>query len=290
VVLVCNPVLSILSLSILPIPTIQENSSTVLSILADVSGGNWLRIWITLDAVIVLCGGVLTAFVGVAGLLEHMALENLVPGILLSQCFTTPRSKNINNTSSQDNPHTIPPLIPITFLILCSLLYIALKGDVTALSLVFAMSFLTVLGMFVVCNIVLRVRMETESGGFSSTNDGTSFILIHAALLQTLKINFSLATVPTTSTNGGGWTVLFGGALVLVGITGNALYNPSMMVYFTLFYTVLLAVMMLVLNRVRIARLFFFIVGVSEKSVGALEASRRRLVNYFIIRLIRFLC
>ncbi|KAJ3248304.1 hypothetical protein HDU77_008163, partial [Chytriomyces hyalinus] len=63
-VLGTNPIMAFLALCVLPIDSIVANSSTVISVMADVSFGKWLRIAVAIDAVIVLCGGVLTAFVG----------------------------------------------------------------------------------------------------------------------------------------------------------------------------------------------------------------------------------
>ncbi|KAI9328602.1 amino acid permease-domain-containing protein [Obelidium mucronatum] len=144
-VFVCNPLLSVLSLS--------ANSSTVISAMADVSFGKWLRILVAVDAIIVLCGGVLTAFVGVGGLMEHMSNDNLLPSLLL---YRPKFLKRRSNTSSQEPSSTAPPLIPISFFLLCTLLFVTFQWR-------HHMAFLSVLGMFTICCMILRVRSDRES-------------------------------------------------------------------------------------------------------------------------------
>jgi amino acid transporter len=43
------------------------------------TGGSWLAYLISIDAVLVLCGAVLTSFVGVSGLLNRMTLDRILP-------------------------------------------------------------------------------------------------------------------------------------------------------------------------------------------------------------------
>ncbi|KAI8838369.1 amino acid permease-domain-containing protein [Chytridium lagenaria] len=217
-VLFCNPILSILALSILPIPTILANSDVVISVMAAAATTHknigedyvrdaatktlgWLTTIVAVDAVIVLCGGVLTAFVGVCGLIEVMALDNILPPFLLyrpprikAQCrrpdtddlslqrFATdaslpttrapklPSSPHFTQSSSKSRP-----LIPLSFLLLCTLLYVIVGGSTTLLGLVFAMAFLSVLASFVAVSavegtpVVLEekkmVKMDALAGG-----------------------------------------------------------------------------------------------------------------------------
>ncbi|TPX63091.1 hypothetical protein CcCBS67573_g08769 [Chytriomyces confervae] len=169
-VLGTNPIMAFLALCVLPIDSIVANTSTVISVMADVSFGKWLRIAVAIDAVIVLCGGVLTAFVGASGLLESMANDNLLPSIF--------------------------------------------------------MSFLSVLGMFALCSLIIRVRSEREAGG-----DGLE---------------------PTPA--GVGVGIVLGVGVVLLAIIGNAINSPAMLQTFAIFFAGLLALVYLVLNRVHFAR------------------------------------
>jgi len=57
--IILNSVLMTLVLGLIPLEEILGGNN-VLSLLGDKAGGRWLRIWITVDAIVVLCGGVLT--------------------------------------------------------------------------------------------------------------------------------------------------------------------------------------------------------------------------------------
>ncbi|TCD62055.1 hypothetical protein EIP91_007531 [Steccherinum ochraceum] len=81
-------VLSILFLlSLVPFETLLAGNN-VLSILAQVAAGRWLRIWIVVDAVVVLCGGVLTGVLGACELAERLARDRLLPQVFLKKLTT----------------------------------------------------------------------------------------------------------------------------------------------------------------------------------------------------------
>jgi hypothetical protein len=67
-----NTVLSFLASALLPVNTIV-NGMNVLSALGSLTGGNWLRILVLIDAVSVLLGGVMTGTVTTIQLLDCMA-------------------------------------------------------------------------------------------------------------------------------------------------------------------------------------------------------------------------
>jgi len=65
-----NAVLSILNLGVLPIYGDEgtiANSNSVLAVMAKVSAGHWLELWVSVDAFVVLSGAVLTSYVGING-------------------------------------------------------------------------------------------------------------------------------------------------------------------------------------------------------------------------------
>lgn len=59
-----NPTVSFLSLCVLGIQDFIDSPNNALSLVAGAASGRWLRLLVAIDAFIVLCGGVLTAFVG----------------------------------------------------------------------------------------------------------------------------------------------------------------------------------------------------------------------------------
>ena len=69
---VLNTVLSLIACALLPVDAIV-NGSNVLSALGRLSGGNWLRILVLIDAVSVLLGGVMTGTVTAIQLLDRMS-------------------------------------------------------------------------------------------------------------------------------------------------------------------------------------------------------------------------
>ncbi|MFA6401292.1 MAG: APC family permease [Salinivirgaceae bacterium] len=58
-----NPVLAFLLICIIPLAQVGEHQESLLAFLGKTAGGNWLAFIISIDAVLVLCGAVLTSFV-----------------------------------------------------------------------------------------------------------------------------------------------------------------------------------------------------------------------------------
>ncbi len=145
VVSIFNPLMAVLAITIFPIETINsEYSTTLLSGMAKISAGNWLAWIVSIDAVLVLSGAVLTSFVGVSGLLERMTLDRILPQGLLK--------KNSKGTSYR---------IIITFFLLSISVLIITKGNVNLLAGVYTISFLSVMGLFVAGNILLKMKRKT---------------------------------------------------------------------------------------------------------------------------------
>lgn len=85
-----NPTIALLALGVLPLAEIMKDETTVLAKMgktvgnwASLESGQWLEAWISVDAFIVLAGALLTAYVGVSGLIERMASDRCLPQFLL---------------------------------------------------------------------------------------------------------------------------------------------------------------------------------------------------------------
>ncbi|MFD1162541.1 APC family permease [Hwangdonia seohaensis] len=141
VITVFNPLLAFLALSIIPIATINANEETLLSFMGNLTGGQWLLYLVSVDAALVLSGAVLTSYVGIGGLVERMALDRILPSFLLK--------KNKKGSSF---------LIYITFFLLCSSILIITLGDLKALAGVYTMAFLSVMILFAIGNVLLKVN------------------------------------------------------------------------------------------------------------------------------------
>jgi len=143
VVSILNPLIAFLAICILPIPEIKIHSNALLSRIGEISSGNWLAFVISIDAVLVLCGAVLTSFVGVSGLLERITLDRIMPNFFLK--------KNKKGSSYR--------IIILFFLLSVSVLLIT-KGEVTLLAGVYTLSFLSVMALFVVGNMLLKIKRK----------------------------------------------------------------------------------------------------------------------------------
>jgi len=142
-VAVFNPLISILSLNLLPLEQIISNKDYLLSEMAHHMGGNTLKLIVVIDAAAVLSGAVLTSFVGVTGLVQRMALDQCLPQFLLK--------KNRRGTSHR---------IIISFFILCSSILLVTKGSLLSLAGVYTISFLGVMTLFGIGNILLKIRRK----------------------------------------------------------------------------------------------------------------------------------
>lgn len=138
-----NPLLAFLLICILPMATVGEHQTDLLAYLGKTVGGKYLGIFISVDAVLVLCGAVLTSFVGVSGLLNRMTLDRILPNYFLKQ------NKNGSNYR-----------IIITFLILCLSVLFITKGDSVALAGVYTFSFLAVMALFGIGNLLLKFKRK----------------------------------------------------------------------------------------------------------------------------------
>jgi len=143
IVSVINPLMAIFALSLFALPLLQSDAyqNTLLIEMAHKVGGSWIAGLIAVDAVLVLSGAVLTSFVGVSGLLERMALDRILPQFFLK--------KNARGSSYR---------IIIMFLLLSVSVLLITNGNVKLLAGVYTISFLSVMALFGIGNILLKVK------------------------------------------------------------------------------------------------------------------------------------
>ena len=142
IVSIINPLMAILAISVISIPEISDNYSDILlSRMGLITGGPWMETIVSVDAVIVLSGAVLTSFIGVSGLLERMTLDRILPPFFLK--------KNKRNS---------PYRVIILFLVISISVLLITRSQVAALAGVYTISFLSVMGLFAIGNILLKVR------------------------------------------------------------------------------------------------------------------------------------
>ncbi len=145
VVSVINPLMAIFALALFSMPILQSDTyqNTLLVEMASHVAGPWMSTLISIDAFLVLSGAVLTSFVGVSGLLERMTLDRILPQFFLK--------KNKRQSSYR---------IIIMFFILTISVLLITNGNVKLLAGVYTISFLSVMALFGIGNILLKVKRK----------------------------------------------------------------------------------------------------------------------------------
>lgn len=143
IVSIINPLMAIFALTLFALPLLQSDAfqNTLLIEMGKQVGGEGIASLIAIDAFLVLSGAVLTSFVGVTGLLERMSLDRIMPPFFLK--------KNKKGSSYR--------IIIFFFLLSVSVLLIT-KGDVELLAGVYTISFLSVMALFGIGNILLKIK------------------------------------------------------------------------------------------------------------------------------------
>lgn len=206
-----NPVLALLALSMLPLGVMKtpEYQSALLTHVGEAAGGRWLQILISVDASFVLSGAVLTSFVGVNGLVRRMTLDRCLPQPLLKQ-------------SRFGTTHRI---LVLFFLLCVSVLFIT-KGHVPMLAGVYTISFLSVMALFGLGNLLLKIK----------------------------RTNLPRAERAP-------WLVtLLGIAAVLVGLGGNVAMAPGNLKVFLQYFVPTAALILIMLERIKIIEWILFLV------------------------------
>jgi hypothetical protein len=136
-----NPVMALLALALVPLASVPGNREALLSHMGLIAGGKWLSVLVSVDAALVLSGAVLTAYVGVTGLVTRMTLDRCLPQIMLK--------------TSRMGTHY---LIIISFFLLAASVLMLTHGELGALAGVYTISFLSVMALFGFGNILLKVK------------------------------------------------------------------------------------------------------------------------------------
>lgn len=136
-----NPLMAFLGIAVVPISEVGQHETDLLSYMGQISGGRGLATIISIDAVLVLSGAVLTSYVGVTGLIERMTLDRIMPAYFLR--------RNKRGSSYR--------IIILFFLLSVSILLIT-RGRVEPLAGVYTISFLSVMGLFAIGNIFLKIK------------------------------------------------------------------------------------------------------------------------------------
>ena len=202
-----NPVIALLVLCIVPLAQVGGHRESLLAYMGETAAGSWLGWLISVDAVLVLSGAVLTAYVGVSGLIERITLDRILPNFFLAQ-----------------NRRQVNYRIVIGFFILCVSVLFATRGDLGALAGVYTFSFLAVMTLFGLGNLLLKIK--------------------RAKLPRPVRAH-PLAVVAAIG-------------FVLAAFWGNARLNPDSLFVFFQYLLPALGFIFIMLNRGRIVRLLLY--------------------------------
>jgi len=208
-VAVFNPLISLLALGILPMTVIQEVPPDLLAQMGRLSAGNWLGVLVSVDATLVLSGAVLTSYVGVTGLVRRMTLDRCLPPFLLQEN----RWRNTNHW------------IIIGFFLLCWSILAVTGGKIAVLAGVYTLSFLCVMALFAIGNMLLKVKRGR---------------LPRATRASWPKVTFALLAV-------------------IAGLIGNILLDPASVRIFFEYYAAVAGVVVVMFLRIQLLKLVLFI-------------------------------
>ncbi|MFP6685164.1 MAG: APC family permease [Polyangiaceae bacterium] len=244
-VAVFNPLISLLAMAVMPLQSALNEAGTeprsdFLAFMAEQCAGPWLRYMVSIDAVLVLSGAVLTAYVGVTGLMRRMALDRCLPQLFLRE-----------NQARGTNHWII-----IGFFLLCASIVVMTTGGpggaeglLTTLAGVYTISFLGVMALFAVGNMLLKIKRKRLRRD------------VHAS-----------------------WgAVIVGLAAVLVGLVANAWIDfPERLMVFTTYFLVTLGVVTVTFLRARLLKvLLATLAPFSRWLLAKLEEVKNQRVVFF---------
>ena len=218
---VFNPAMALLALALVPIALVPDHQETLLAYMGGQAGGPWLAWLISVDAPLVLSGAVLASYVGVTGLVRRMTLDRCLPQFLLK-------------TNRRGSSHRII----IAFFILAVSVLMVTKGELSALAGVYTISFLSVMALFGLGNILLKVRR-----GKLPRDTRASWPSLIVAI-----------------------------GAVLIGIACHLVMNPEHFRVFLGYFIPTVIIVLIMLGRIGILRACLFLIGAASDAVAGMTS------------------
>lgn len=247
-----NPVMSLISLAVLPMRRIRDAKGNLLAVVAAVVGdwvqdaaadaagtprssataltlGDVLQLLVCVDAFVVLCGAVLTAYVGINGLACRMAADRVLPTFLLER----------NRWRGTTHYTTL------VFLVLSASQVAILDGNVDGLSGVYTFAFLGVMLAFGVGTIMLKFKRPS--------------------LPREFTVSYARATL--------------GVICVFAVFLGNLVGKSEFVSYFSFYLVGVGSVMVIMFQRARLLKLAYLTLhgAFPRRDFGGLKRAIRRL-------------
>ncbi|KIY49872.1 hypothetical protein FISHEDRAFT_40892 [Fistulina hepatica ATCC 64428] len=165
---------------VLPMETILSGSN-ILSVLAQQSAGRWLRLWVVVDAFVVLCGGILTGVLSACELFEKLAHDRVLPRKFLA---AFPLSG-------------APYLAILSFDVVCGVLYASTGASLSIVSKMwFSLVWLSVMALFPTALLLLKFNRGRLPRGKRVTSLTTILLTL---LVAAVVFAGNIAIDPTTA-------------------------------------------------------------------------------------------
>ncbi len=224
-----NPVIAVLCLALMPIGIIVQHTDDLLAAVGHHVGGPLLGGLVSVDAVLVLSGAVLTSYVGVTGLIRRMSLDRCLPQFLL-------RENKWRHTNHW---------IILLFCGLCCSIMVITRGQIVTLAGVYTIAFLSVMCLFAVGNILLKVR--------------------RARLPRKVRASWPAVVIALGAT--------------LSALIGNILLNPAYVKVFSIYFIFALVAVSLMFARVTLLKVILLF---SEAFLDRMQGVSREVREYVI--------
>ncbi|MCC6590218.1 MAG: APC family permease [Bryobacterales bacterium] len=225
-----NPVISLIALGMVSLSDVSAHQTDLLAHMGWLSAGEWLRQLVSLDATLVLAGAVLTSYVGVNGLVRRMSLDQCLPQFLLAEN----RWRKTNHW-----------IILLFFALCCSILSLS-AGKIETLAGVYTLSFLGVMILFAVGNILLKMKRERLR-----RDTRASWPVVIAALVA-----------------------------VVAGLLGTLMLNPAYVRVFGIYFAASVSIVTVMLLRIEILKASLILTrGVIRTVSGASESAHRAILE-----------
>ena len=207
-VTIFNPLIAFVALGMLSMSDLVGSQKYLLAEVAQRAGGPVAATLMSVNAAIVLSGAVLASFVGVTGLVSRMTLDRCLPQYL-------------NKRNGRGTYHRII----FMFLALCISIVLITGGELRILAGVYTISFLGVMCLFSLGNILLKLR--------------------RSRLPRTVQAGWFPLFLALTATIG--------------GIIGNIYLFPENFRYFSIYFFPTVAFVLIILHRQQILKLFLVV-------------------------------
>ncbi|TFK19141.1 amino acid permease [Coprinopsis marcescibilis] len=193
-----NTLLMLLVMAIVPLD-VTRGGANILSVLGEMAAGKWLRVWVVVDAFVVLCGGVLTGILSACELLERLSQDRILPKAFLKLTRKT----------------NAPYISVLSFSAFCALIYATAGASLRVISEMFSLVWLTVMTLFPLSLLLLRFNRGRLH---RTSRTRLSVVVLSLLVVCPVVLGGNVAINPATAAYFAAYTF---GVLGLLAVTQN---------------------------------------------------------------------